>query len=59
MYRDPHGVHLLEQYDFMVDYNQDALALSVLGFVPGSTHSTHSLFTKSKEAITQGTAPVD
>jgi hypothetical protein len=54
VYQDPQGQSLIEQYDFMVEYNNDALSLSVLGFVPGNSHTTQNIFNKSKEAITQG-----
>ena len=56
VYSDPVGVNLIEQYDFIVEYNKDALSLTSLavhGFTPASSH-TQSFFSKTKEAITQG-----
>jgi hypothetical protein len=56
VYSDPAGINLIEQYDFIVEYNKDALSLTTLavhGFSPGS--SNPQKFFKTKDAITQGT----
>lgn len=49
VYKDAEGKHLLEQYDFMIQYNKEiTFDLEVFGFKSGKP----SL--KTKETITQG-----
>lgn len=55
VYRDPEGTQLIEQYDFTIQYNKEiAFALAVHGFNISGPSGNQSVFSKTKETITQG-----